>query len=72
MKKYAIVEISTKKKIICDTESINMWISADEAYRFTNFSNIRHHDAITILYWTYEFRFEIRVLNLVCMLKFNS
>ena len=26
MKKYAIVEISTKKKIICDTEAINMWI----------------------------------------------
>ena len=26
MKKYAIVEISTEKKIICDTESINMWI----------------------------------------------
>ena len=24
MKNYAIVEISTKKKIICDTESINM------------------------------------------------
>ena len=38
--KYAIVEISTKKKIICDTESINMWISADEAYHFTDFSNI--------------------------------
>ena len=26
MKKYAIVEISTEKKIIGDTESINMWI----------------------------------------------
>ena len=26
MKKYASVEISTKKKIICDTESINIWI----------------------------------------------
>ena len=26
MEKYAIAEISTKKKIICDTESINMWI----------------------------------------------
>ena len=26
MKKFAIVEISTKKEIICDTESINMWI----------------------------------------------
>ena len=38
--KYAIVEISTEQKIICDTESINMWIQADEAYRFTDFSNI--------------------------------
>ena len=37
---YATVEISTKKKIICDTEPINMWILADEAYRFTDFSNI--------------------------------
>ena len=37
MKKYAIVEISTKKKIICDTESRNMWISADEANCFTDF-----------------------------------
>ena len=48
--KYAIVEISTKKKIICDTESINMWIWADKAYRFTDFSNItsswRHNDFI--------------------------
>ena len=26
MKTYAIVEISTEKRIICDTESINMWI----------------------------------------------
>ena len=40
MKKYAIVEISTKKKIICDTGSINMQIWANEAYRFTDFSNI--------------------------------
>ena len=50
MKKYAIVEILTKKKIICDTESINMWISADDAYRFIDFSNItsswRHNDFI--------------------------
>ena len=38
--KYAIVEVSTKKKIICDTESINMWLSADEVFRFTDFSNI--------------------------------
>ena len=50
MRKYAIVEISTKKKIICDTELINMWIWADKAYRFTDFSNItspwRHNDFI--------------------------
>ena len=47
---YAIVEISTKKKIICDTESINMWIWAGEAYRLTDFVNItsswRHNDFI--------------------------
>ena len=24
--KYAMVEICTKNKIMCDTESINMWI----------------------------------------------
>ena len=40
MKNYAIVEISTKKKIVCDFGSINMRIRADEAYRFTDFSNI--------------------------------
>ena len=40
MKKYAIAEKYTKKKIICDTESINMWILADEAYCFSDFSNI--------------------------------
>ena len=26
LKKYAIVEICTKKGIICDTKSVNMWI----------------------------------------------
>ena len=40
MKTYAIVEISTKKKIICDTGLINMQIQANEAYHFTEFSNI--------------------------------
>ena len=40
MKNYAIVEISAKTKIICDTGSINMRIGANEAYRFTDFSNI--------------------------------
>ena len=39
-KKCAISEVSTKNRIICDTDSINMWILADEACRFTNFSNI--------------------------------
>ena len=72
MKKYAILEISTKQKKICDTESINMWILADVANCFTDFSILRHHDVTAILYWTYEFRFEIRVSNLVCMLNFNS
>ena len=37
MKTYAIVEISSKKKIICDTGSLNMLIWANEAYRFTDF-----------------------------------
>ena len=27
------------------------------------FRILRHNDVITILYWTYEFRFEIRVSN---------
>ena len=40
MKKYAVVEISTKKKIICETGSISMRIWGNEAYRFTDFSNI--------------------------------
>ena len=57
MKTYAIVKTSTKKKIICDTGSINMRIRANEAYRFTDFRILRHNDVITILYWTYEFRF---------------
>ena len=29
-------EISTKNRIIWDTNSINMWILADDACRFTN------------------------------------
>ena len=33
---------------------------------------LRHNGVITILYWIYEFRFEIRVSNLVCVLNFNS
>ena len=31
-----------------------------------------HNDVITILYWTYEFRFKIRVSNFGCVLNFNS
>ena len=37
MKNYAIVEISVKKKMICDTGSINVRIRANEADRFTDF-----------------------------------
>ena len=36
------------------------------------FGILRLNDLITILYRTYEFRFEIRVSNLVRMLNFNS
>ena len=39
-KKCAINEVSNKNRIIWDTDSINMWILADEASRFTNYSNI--------------------------------
>ena len=35
------------------------------------FRILRHYDVITILYRTYEFGFEIRVSNLVCMLNFE-
>ena len=38
--KCAISEVSTKNRIICATDLINMWILAYEACRFTNFSNI--------------------------------
>ena len=33
------------------------------------FRPFRHPDVTTIFYWTYEFRFEIRVSNLVSMLN---
>ena len=39
-KKCAMSEVSTKNRIIRDTNSINIWILADTACRFTNFSNI--------------------------------
>ena len=32
-----INEVSDKDRIIWDTDSINMWILADEACRFANF-----------------------------------
>ena len=35
------------------------------------FRILRHNDVIKILYWKYEFRLEIRVLNLVGVLNFN-
>ena len=38
------------KKKICDTESINIWILAEEAYHFTDFLLLCHHDVITILH----------------------
>ena len=39
-KKCAMSKVSAKNRIICDTNSRNMWIIADEACRITNFSNI--------------------------------
>ena len=49
-KKCIISEVSTKNRIICDTDLINMWILADEAGCFVNFQILRHNDTITILY----------------------
>ena len=72
-KKYGIFAIPAKNKVICDTESIYMSILADEACRFTSFFSIlRHNDVITVLYWKYDFRFEIRVSKLVYLVNFNS
>ena len=61
-KKYGIFAIPTKNKVICDTESIYMSILAI----------LRHNDVITVLYWKYDFRFEIRVSKLVYLVNFNS
>ena len=36
------------------------------------FSILRHNDVITVLYWKYDFRFEIRVSKLVYLVNFNS
>ena len=68
MKNYAIAVISTKKKIICNTGFINM----AKLIVLLIFRILRYNDVITILYWTYEFRFKIRVSNFVCVLNFNS
>ena len=38
--KYTLFVIFTKNKVTYDSESKNMWILADEACRFINFSNI--------------------------------
>ena len=71
-KKYGIFVIPSKNKVICDTESIYTSILADETFRFTSFLILRHNDVITILYWKYDFRFEIRVSKLVYLVNFNS
>ena len=72
MRHYAIDEISTKKKIIFDTGPINMLIELTKFTILLIFLIVRHNDVITILYWTYELRFKIRVSNFVCVLNFNS
>ena len=73
-RKYVIFVIPTKNKVICGSESIYTKISADEACRFTDLFKyyVRHDDVITILYWKYDFRFEIRVSKLVYLVNFNS
>ena len=50
VKNCAIREVSTKNVIICDVESINMWILADKACNFMSFPILRHNDVITISY----------------------
>ena len=35
------------------------------------FRILHHNDAITILYWTYEFRFEIKVSNFSLCAEFE-
>ena len=72
MKNYAIVEISTTEKIICDTGSIKICgFELTKLIVLLIFRILRHNDVITILYWTYEFRFKITVSNFVCVLNFN-
>ena len=73
MKKYAIVKISNKKKIICNIELINMWTELlTKLCVLLIFQILRHNDVKAISYWTYKFRIEIRVSNIVCMVNFNS
>ena len=61
--------IPTKNKIIYDAESINMWIWADEACRFTAFSNItsswRHKGIILkkIQIWDQSIKISFYMLN---------
>ena len=45
--KCAISEVSTKNRIIWETDSINMWILADEVVLLI-FQILRHNDVITI------------------------
>ena len=40
LEKYATSKLSTKNRITCDINSINMWNLADEACRCTNFLNV--------------------------------
>ena len=67
MKNLAIVDIHTKNKIICDTGFELTKLSV-----LLIFQILRYNYVITILYWTYEFRFKIKVSNFVCVLNFNS
>ena len=48
MKNYTIVEISTKKKIICDTGSINMRFELTKFIVLLIFRILRHNYVITI------------------------
>ena len=59
MKNYAIVEISSEKKIICETGSIICGFELMKLIVLLTFLILRHNDVITILYWKYEFRFKI-------------
>ena len=71
MRKYATFKISTIKKIV----TLNRQICGFELTKLIVlliFRILRHNDVITILYWTYEFIFEMRTSNLLSMLNLNS